>query len=508
MTRAIRLVLAAVVAFVLAAVVIVFVAGSVLAPAPVPSTGGAPASATPVGSSGAGTAVPTAAIPPAEVDGARALDHLRFFVAPAQGGRYTASAGYDNAAKYMADRFAEIGLEPWGDAGTYFHRFKMPLVDLAATPVLARTQPDAKSYRHRVDFTERVGGTFGSGTAEGPLVFIGSGITTNGSSDFDAVDVRGKIAMVITAGRSDPARELVARGASAAIYVTSGTLLKFSYISRFEGTTLPAIVVTQTVADELLAPSGKRVSELAREVQDQASRLSASPPPSSPAFELPVRLRVSVPLTPLREVQASNVVGLLRGTDADAAKRAVLVGGHLDGIGTDPDGTLFQGANDNASGPAVTIEVARALASRKAELRSSVIFVAFAGEEQGTVGSEAFAAQFAAIPGRRESLLGYLNLDVVGCCGSTVQTSSESDDMVRRVQRAAERVGVPFSRGGRGGSDQESFNRRGVPATLLNWSDIGAIHSTEDVIDKIDADHLRTIGRVAAVVVLEIAAGR
>jgi len=80
--------------------------------------------------------------------------------------------------------------------------------------------------------------------------------------------------------------------------------------------------------------------------------------------------------------------------------------------------------------------------------------------------------------------------------------------MVRRVQRAAERVGAPFARGGRGGSDQESFNRRGVPATLLNWSDIGIIHSTTDTIDKITAERLRTIGRVAALVTLEMAAGR
>jgi hypothetical protein len=453
------------------------------------------------------TAIPTAAIPPAEVDGDRALEHLRFFVAPAQGGRYTASAGYDNAAKYMADRFAEIGLEPWGDGGSYFSRFRTSLVDLAATPALTRTAPDAKTYRHRVDFTERVGGPFGSGAGEGPLVFIGSGVTT-GASDFDAVDVRGKIAIVITAGRPDPARELAARGAAGAIYVTSGGLLKFSYISRFESATIPAIVASTAAVDELLAPSGKRVVDLAAAVTDQTRRLGSSPPPASPAFELDVRVRVSVPLTPVREVVATNVVGLLRGTDPDEAKRAVLVGGHLDGIGTDPDGTIFQAANDNASGPAVTIEIARALVARRAEMRSSVIFVAWAGEEQGENGSEAFVTQFSALPGRRESLLGYVNLDVVGCCGGTVSASTESDDMVRRVQRAAERLGVPFARGGRGSSDQESFSRRNVPATLLNWSDIGVIHSTADTIDKVSADRLRTIGRIAALVALEMAAGR
>ena len=189
-------------------------------------------------------------------------------------------------------------------------------------------------------------------------------------------------------------------------------------------------------------------------------------------------------------------------------KRAVVVGGHLDGVGTDPDGTVFQAANDNASGPAVTIELARALTGRKAELRSSVVFVAFAGEEQGTVGSERFVEGFSAIPGRRESLIGYVNLDVVGCCNETISASVESEAMVERVQRAAQRLGLSFARGGRGGSDQESFSRRGVPGTLLNWSDIGVIHTTADTIDKITPERLTTIGRVAALVVLEMAAGR
>lgn len=452
------------------------------------------------------SATPTAAVP--DVDGGRALDHIAFFSDPARGGRYSGSTGYDAAARYMADRFAEIGLEPWGDGGTFFERFTMPIVDLAATPVLTRTAPDGRTFRHRVDFTERVGGAFGSGTGEGALVFIGSGVTAAGSSDFDKVDVRGKIAIVITAGRTDPAPELASHGAAGAIYVTSGGLLKFSYIARFSTATIPSVVVTTAAANELLAPSGKTVSDLVADVQAQARALASPSPAPSPAFELPERVRLSVPLTPLRDVQATNVVGLLRGSDPDDAKRAVLMGGHLDGVGTDPDGTVFQAANDNASGPGLTIEVARALAARRGELRHSVIFVAWAGEEEGLNGSDAYVARFAALPGRRESLLGYVNLDVVGCCGGTIAASTESTEMVERVQRAAERVGVPFTRGGRGGSDQESFTRRNVPATLLNWSDIGVIHSAADTIDKITPDRLRTIGRVAALVALEMAAGR
>lgn len=491
-----------------ALLIAVVTAGCTAAPAPAPTVPSPSMSAASVATpSSTATPAPAAAASAPDVDGQRALEHLRFFVAREQGGRYTGSPGYDNAARYMADQLATVGVEPWGDGGTFFHRFRMPIVDLAATPVLARTSPTPRAFRHRMDFTERVGGTFGSGTGEGELVFIGSGVTS-GASDFDAVDVRGKVALVITGGRQDPARELVARGAVAAIYVTSGTLLRFSYISRFDGTTLPGIVVTQSAADDLIASSGRRTSDLIRQVQDQTSRLGSSPPPPSPAFALGDRVRVSVPLTAVRDVEAANVVGLIRGTDADAAKRAVVVGGHLDGIGTDPDGTLFQGANDNASGPAVTIEVARALVARRSELRHSVIVVAFAGEEEGAVGSERFVESFSAIPGRRETVIGYINLDVVGCCGGTVSASTESDALVERVQKAAERLGLPFSRGGRGGSDQTSFDRRGIPGTLLNWAEFRTIHTVDDTIDKITAERLRTIGRVAALVVLEMAAGR
>src|SRR5258705_4215034 len=153
-------------------------------------------------------------------------------------------------------------------------------------------------------------------------------------------------------------------------------------------------------------------------------------------------VRISVSLTPVHDVDAMNVVGLLRSPDPNNAERAVLVGGHLDGVGTDPDGSVFQAANDNASGPAVTIEVARALAASRASLSHSIVFVAFAGEEEGFFGSEAYIAQMAVAPGRVESLVAVLNLDVIGCCGHTLLVSNEAPDLQRRVRDAAPNPGA------------------------------------------------------------------
>src|SRR5207249_9295028 len=98
----------------------------------------------------------------------------------------------------------------------------------------------------------------------------------------------------------------------------------------------------------------------------RAHRSDSSAPASG--FDVPTTVRMSVSLTPVHDVDAMNVVGVLRSPDPNNAARAGLVGGHLGGGGTGPDGAVFEAANQNASGPSVTIEVARALAASRASL--------------------------------------------------------------------------------------------------------------------------------------------
>ena len=183
-----------------------------------------------------------------------------------------------------------------------------------------------------------------------------------------------------------------------------------------------------------------------------------------------------------------------------------MVGGHLDGVGTDPNGAVFQAANDNASGPSIAIEVARALAAHRSELRRSVVFVAFSGEEEGFLGSQAYIARMSASPGRLESLVAMLNLDVIGCCGDTLEASGESKALQDRVGAAAQRLNVPFRAMSGGGSDQQSFSKRGVPATLVLWSDY-VLHTTADIIAKVDVGHLQKAGDVVTAVALDLAKG-
>lgn len=472
------------------AVIAVFV---LAACGPIPSTATPTASAEPSGSKSEAPRAVT-------FDGARAHDHVAYLADPARGGRFTGSAGYDDAARYVADQFKDIGLEPLGDGGTYLQHFPASIVDLAATPTLSSTGADARSWTHRVDFTESVGGRAGTGSGEGAIAVVGGAAATNGQDDFAGVDVGGRVALVTGPSAPGYLENIYARGAVGALIVGEASI-KYSYIAQFFAQTIPVLVISETTANELIAPSRRTVAQVRDAVRTR--RNSANAP--APGFNVATTVRMSVELTPVHAVQAANVVGLLRASGSDAA-RAVLIGGHLDGVGTDPNGTVFPAANDNASGPSIAIEVARVLASHRGELRRSVVFVAFAGEEQGFLGSEAYVARMASSPGRLESLVAMLNLDVIGCCGNTLEASTESNALVDRFRAAAQRDGVTFGSGGQGGSDQQTFSKRGVPATLVLWSDY-VLHTTGDTVAKVDVAHLQKAGEVVSAVALDLARG-
>lgn len=444
----------------------------------------------------------TVAVAPSAVafNGAKAREHVAYLADPARGGRFTGSAGFEDAARYVADRYREIGLEPAGDNGTFFQRFPVQIVDLAGTPTLSRTGGGAKSWTHRVDFTESVGGRAGNGSAEASLAVVGGGSVALGQDDFAGVDVRGRIALITGPTVTGYQEQVVQRG-GVGIVVVGDASLKYSYIAQFFAQTIPVLVITEATANELLAPVGRSVAD----VRDAVRTHRANPLAAQSAFAIDTTVRMSVPLTPVHEVQATNVVAVLRASGPDAA-RAVMIGGHLDGVGTDPNGAVFPAANDNASGPAIGIEVARVLAAHRAELKRSVVFVAFTGEEQGYLGSEAYIARMSASPGRVESLVAMINLDVIGCCGDTLEASGESKALQDRIGAAAQRAGVPFRAISGGGSDQQTFSKRGVPATLVLWSDF-ILHTTQDTIAKVDVSHLQKAGDVVSVVALDLAKG-
>ena len=433
---------------------------------------------------------------------------------PARAGRYTGSAGYNDAARYVADQFKSIGLEPLGSNGTYFQNWGTNIVKLTSMPVLERVGEDPKTYQPRVDFRERVGGRAGSGTAEGNVVYVGGGIRTQEYSDYQGTHPEGNIVLIAGPTQGDPIDAAIRSGAKAVIFVSTPDrgIIRPSYLAFFEKDTLPVITVSEAVADELIAPSGKHIADLRKTLEERRRRSDQRPSlirtaPEPLSFDTPTRVHVEVSLGPLEPIRTMNVVGMLRGSDPERAKKFVIIGGHLDGVGSDPDGTVFPAANDNASGPAVTIEVARVLAAKRAMLKNSVIFVAFSGEEEGLVGSEAFMANSVTTPYRADNIVAFIDLDMEGCCGG-LAASDENFELHQRLKSAADRLGYDLDyTPGVGGSDHITFLRRRVPAVMISGTDLGPFHTVGDTATTVDPARLRASGELVLQSVLEMAAG-
>jgi hypothetical protein len=202
-----------------------------------------------------------------------------------------------------------------------------------------------------------------------------------------------------------------------------------------------------------------------------------------------------------------NVIGVLRGTKPEWADQSVVVGAHYDHLGIDKNGLVHPGADDNASGVAVLLELARQMAAAGAPQRT-VIYAAFTGEESGLLGSKRFAAATSAWPATKA--IGMVNLDTVGRLSSgkiLVLGSNSADEWIHIVNGAGYVTGAPVEAvmTDPGGSDQKSFIEIGVPAVQVFTGANADYHKQSDTADKIDGAGLVKVAAVSRELVAYLA---
>ena len=194
----------------------------------------------------------------------------------------------------------------------------------------------------------------------------------------------------------------------------------------------------------------------------------------------------------------TNVVGVLRGTKAEWAEQSVVVGAHYDHLGVGTDGAVHPGADDNASGVAVLLELARQMASSGAPPRT-VIFVAFTAEESGLWGSKHYVAETSSWPASKA--IGMVNLDTVGRLFAgkiLVLGSGSAGEWIHIANGAGYVTGAPVEAvmTDPGGSDQKSFLEIGVPAVQVFTGAHADYHKPQDTADKIDGPGLVKVAAV------------
>lgn len=428
---------------------------------------------------------------------------VRALADDAMQGRETGTPGYDKAADYVARRFADIGLQPAGDASAFFQRVPLLKANRIAEGARFEVHRNGRTIklRFRDQFLPLPDFDAPQAQIEAPAVFIGLGVHAPelGHDDFAGVDLHGKIAVLFSGAPSrfdddhrafysalpEKLRTIAERGAVGAIVVNTPEnearapwaheaerwdrpSMRLRDASGKAIGTFPQLRVVANVsasaADLVFADQPRTAAELFDDARQDTLK----------GFALPGTL-VLAQRTQVEPLESRNVLARLPGSDASLTAEHVVYSAHLDhiGVGAAVEGDrIYNGAIDNALGVAIMLESARQLVAAKPAPKRSMLFAALVGEEKELLGAEWLATH----PPAGASLVANLNLDMPVLMAPSTDVSgigAEHSSLREDLAQAAKDIGVvvspdpfpeetAFIR-----SDQYAFVRAGIPALYL-----------------------------------------
>lgn len=446
--------------------------------------------------------------PLAGFSGDTCLAYAKELASDAMQGRRTAFPGGVKAEAWLVTKISNLGLDPEDRGGAYLEPFDFPTTHV--TPPIA-LEVDGHPLEYGTEYVDLA--YTGTGKADAEVVFVGYGISApdRGWDDYDGVDVKGKVVLALrgapTARESEftTERQIGAKSALAADRGAVGFLLAEgekavpgTIQAKFHREGLPALWVAGAVADRLLGKRGRTLADL------KASRDRGEPGRS---FATDVKVRVEVNGKFYPSVRGNNVLGGIRGADPDLRHEVVVVGAHLDHLGTDATGRVFNGADDNASGSATLLALVETLMKAHWRPARTVVFVWFGAEEQGLEGSRALVRD---PPFAHKAIVAMLNMDMTGQGVPEVALGGgEGYPALYALAKAAcppayRPTLTPFRV--EGNSDHWPFYERGIPALFAHSR--GEHPNYHQVTD--DAEHLKpacmeAVGRVVGAALLAIA---
>jgi len=462
--------------------------------------------------------------------------HIEYLSSDKLEGRRTGDAGATEAASYIAEQFQKTAKLRPGQAMTHGASY------LQGFPYISGVTLGADNSLRLAQGLMEVGVNWMplgySPNAEIPatsIVFAQFGVTAPDANydDYKGRDVRDKIVVIFdnTPDAGNPhsafarfdihtkANIAKDKGARAIILIAedsdfkSDRLSRLSYDRTLGETAIPVVGISRSVAVKIL--SQKDDSQL------KGLEAGLPPPPTGPNEEIRAAptAAIKVNLTK-KQVNASNVIGILEGSDPQLKDEAIIIGAHYDHLGHGGSGSLaansteiHHGADDNASGTTAVIELAR-MFSREKRPKRTLIFMTFAGEEEGLLGSK-FYVNNPAWP--LEKTIAMINLDMVGRLNENkltiggIGTATEWNDLIQAANNPTVRLGqtdslfgninkhndpvksndtalfaLQLNQDGFGPSDHSSFYGKNIPVLFFFTGTHTDYHKPSDTADKIN----------------------
>ncbi len=440
---------------------------------------------------------------------------IAFLSSSALEGRGSGTEGNAKAAAYLASEFKRYGLKPLGtldqsnpnaplEGKGYFQPFQFSAGRRVGTESKLTLVGKDKTFTFAPSQDFSISPLSAGGKAESAdVVFAGYGISATSAArdDYAGVDISRKVVIVLPGSPKGAerfgelrAKVLTARDKGAVAVVTTGDETDSgSGTISFQNSSdsgIPVFQLKKAAFDELLASIDKSAGTVQTDVGD--GRSGADLVPFKASFNADVHKIQKV---------TQNVVGMLEGTDYNLKPQFVLVGAHLDHLGMGGMGSLdtsgkpavHPGADDNASGTAGVVELARYFSAHRP--KRSLIFVLFSGEEMGLLGSAYYAKEPVVTLSNTVSMV---NLDmigrlknntlIVGGTGTGREFGGWLSEIEQKEKAAGSTLQISRSDTGFGASDHQSFYVKNTPVLFFFTGVHDDYHKPSDTADKINAE--------------------
>lgn len=453
----------------------------------------------------------------------RIQQDVRYLASDALEGRLTGTKGATDASRYIAEAFSKVGLKPLiskanGTDNRYLQRFPYVAGVSLGKNNFFKISYDVAESKLELGTDWLPLGFSSSARVEGGVVFVGYGITASelNHNDYAGVNATGKIAIAFqgTPDGDNPHSQfarfegvrwkaVAARNAGAkALLVIArepnfkeDPLTRLGYDNSAGDAGLPVVVISRQAADRIFTPRGLSLANLekaaSRELQDAQ-----------------ISLTTDVVRT---EVGAYNVAGVLEGSDPVLKNEVIVIGAHYDHLGRGGEGSgslaprsgeIHYGADDNASGTAGVLELARLFTTQKPRPKRTIVFMAFGGEEEGLLGSN-YYVNHPLLP--LANTVAMINMDMIGRMkdGRLVIGGVGTAKEWREITAAdtEKTFQLTLTEDGYGPSDHSSFYSKQIPVLFFWTGTHNDYHKPSDTFEKINyEDEARILGMVARIV--------
>lgn len=440
-------------------------------------------------------------------------------------GRKAGKKGIVLSQEYLLEQLKGLRLKP-ANANSY-------LQDIEAS----RSSKATKYFRfanfnYNQNYTYKNSAQHDSTLEASKVVFAGYGIYDASHNDFANTDISDKIVLALKGkgpqskygvklhGASEvPSVDYMRQQNAKALILIDPEFNRYSnYVSssvRYKKTenadTFPEIEIDELLANKLLASENKTVKQLIYEIEGNTN---------SSSFEFDASLKFNGNIH-YESAKLNNLVAIIEGTDLK--NEYVMLTAHYDHIGSSYRGKVYNGADDNASGVAAALEIARVLNLMKKSgkgPRRSVVLLLTTAEEDGLKGAE-FYTHNPIFP--LEKTKACVNIDMLGRMGSKIeekdvqqgyvlaltgryQTNATLNELISKINENSTKLSIPKTKGSYySRSDHYAFHAKKIPSVFFTNGEHDDLHKTTDDVEKIDFPAMQHRAKLVLLTVLELA---